>query len=162
MNTPSKSCKTWYFQTFLYQTDPNSAPKALKGQDNFVVTSESTHASLFDDIHTEGGSNMVGKISRTPDREDFWQAHLEDVAVLRHGFKTRQLLSSNPARKSMPLLPPAKYSAVRNLAEMIKGEGKVVPVHSWSLASILHNKTDDQNNKWNQEMLQGKQEFAVL
>ena len=57
------------FQASL--TDPNSAPKALKGEDNFVVTSESTHASLFDDIRTEGGSNMVGKISRTPDREDF-------------------------------------------------------------------------------------------
>jgi len=98
----------------LYQTDPNSAPQALKGQDNFVVTSESTHASLFDDIHTEGGSNMVGKISRTPDREDFSQAHSEDVAVPRHGFKTRQLLSSNPARKSMAEVANAKCSASRH------------------------------------------------
>ena len=40
---------------------------------------------------------------------------------------------------------------------MIKDEVKIVSVHSWSLARILHNKTDDLNNKWNQEMLQGKQ-----
>jgi len=96
-------------------------------------------------------------------REDFGHAHfLEDVRVLRHGFKTRKLLSCSPAWKSMPWLPPKKYSDVRNLPEMIKDEVKIVSVHSWSLARILHNKTDDLNNKWNQEMLQGKQQFAVL